>query len=79
MFGFQPRKAHSMFAFMLDPRYSGLGLVIDYVGKEWALQIAKKYDKVFFMFLVCAFKVLNLNDICEKTPSSFYILEFSNH
>jgi hypothetical protein len=69
MLGFQPRKANSMLALMLDPRYSGLGLVIDYVSKEWALQITKKYDKqVFFMLLVCAFKVLNLNDTCEKNP-----------
>jgi hypothetical protein len=69
-----------MLALMLDPRYSGLGFVIDYLGKECAIQIAKKYDKqVFFMLLVCAFKVLNLSDTCEKTPGSFYIPEFSNH
>jgi hypothetical protein len=34
MFGFQPHKAHSMLAFMLNPWYKGLGLVIDYIGKE---------------------------------------------
>jgi hypothetical protein len=40
MLGFQPHKVQSMLAFMLDPQYKGLRLVIDYVGKEWALGIA---------------------------------------
>jgi len=32
--GFQPRKTHNMLALMLNPRYKGLWLVIDYIGKE---------------------------------------------
>jgi hypothetical protein len=32
MFGFQPHKAHSMLAFMLNPQYKGL--VINYISKE---------------------------------------------
>jgi hypothetical protein len=72
MFGFQPRKAHNMLALMLDPRYKGLRLVINYIGKEWAFQIEGKYDKqVLFLLLVCAYKVLNPSDTCEKAPSSF--------
>jgi hypothetical protein len=34
MFGFQLHKAHNMLDFMLNPRYKGLGLVINYIGKE---------------------------------------------
>jgi hypothetical protein len=34
MFGFQPHKVHNMLAFMLNLWYKGLGLVIDYIGKE---------------------------------------------
>jgi hypothetical protein len=30
---------------MLDPQYKILGLVTNYVGKEQALRIARKYDK----------------------------------
>jgi hypothetical protein len=42
-----------MLAFMLDPRYKELRLVIDYVGKEWALRIVGEYDKqVLFPLLV---------------------------
>jgi hypothetical protein len=60
MLGFQPYKVHSMLAFMLDPRYKELGLVIDYFGKELALRIVGKYDReVLFSFLVCAYKVEN--------------------
>ncbi len=43
-------------------------MIIDYVGKEHALQIVGKYDKeVLFPLLVCAYKVLNPNDTCERT------------
>ncbi len=34
MLFFQPHEIHRMLAFMLDPRYKELRLVIDYVGKE---------------------------------------------
>ncbi len=39
MLCFHFHKAHNMLAMMLDPRYEGLGLVIQYVGKEKAFQI----------------------------------------
>jgi len=48
MFDFQPHEAHSMLAFMLDPEYNGLTLVIDYVGREWAFQIAKNMTNKYF-------------------------------
>lgn len=57
---------------MLDPRYKGLGLVIDYVGKEQALQTKGEYEKqVLFPLLVCAYMVLNPSDTCERTFGSF--------
>ncbi len=57
---------------MLDPWYKGLGLVINYVGKERTLWIARKYDRqVLFPLLVYAYKVLNPNDTCESAPNSF--------
>ncbi len=53
MLFFQPHEIHRMLAFMLDPRYKELRLVIDYVGKEWALRIVGEYDKqVLFPLLV---------------------------
>ncbi len=36
MVGFQACRAHNMLAMTLDPHYKGLGLVINYVGKERA-------------------------------------------
>jgi hypothetical protein len=55
MFGFPHYKAHIMLDMMLDPHYKGLGVVIQYVGKNKVLQIVGEYDKlVLFPFLVCA-------------------------
>jgi hypothetical protein len=36
IYGFFP-KAHKMLAMMLDPHYKGLGIIIQFVGKERAL------------------------------------------
>jgi len=44
LLSFQPCKIHNMLALMLDPQYKGLGLVIQYVGKEQAFQILGEYD-----------------------------------
>jgi hypothetical protein len=44
MASFQKAKAHNMLIMMLDPRFKGLGLVIQYVGKEKALHIVGEYD-----------------------------------
>jgi hypothetical protein len=70
MFGFQHYKAHIMLAMMLDPHYKGLGVVIQYVGKDIVLQIVGEYDKlVLFPFLVCAYKFFNLINASERVHS----------
>jgi len=67
MVGFQAYRAHNMLAMMLDLCYKGLGLVINYVGKERALGIAGEYDMmVLFSLLVSTYKVLNPNDAGDK-------------
>jgi len=67
MFCFRFCKAHNMLAMMLDPRCKGLGLVMQYVGKERAFQILGEYDRlILFMFLVCAYKFLNLTNVSER-------------
>jgi hypothetical protein len=45
MLSFQPNKAPNMLALMLHFQYKGLGLIIQYVGKQNALRIASEYDK----------------------------------
>jgi hypothetical protein len=69
-----------MLAMMLDLHYKGLGLVIQYVGKEKAFQIADEYGKlVFFPLLEYAYKVLNPIEINEKPPTSTsQMIEFTN-
>jgi hypothetical protein len=42
MFSFQPNKVHNMSVLMLDPQYKGMGMVLQYVGKQKALQIVSK-------------------------------------
>ncbi len=37
-------KTHNVLCMMLDPHYKDLGLVIQFVGKERALQIVNEYD-----------------------------------
>jgi hypothetical protein len=45
---------------MLDPCYKGLGLVIQYVGKNKTMQIVGEYDSyVLFPFLLHAYKNFN--------------------
>jgi len=52
-------------------------LVIWYVGKEKALQIASAYDRhVMFLLFICAFTILNLSDASEKALSNFVFLSF---
>ncbi len=49
-----------MLSMMLDPRFKGLRLVIQYVGKEKIILIASEYDMyVLFPLLVHAYKFLN--------------------
>jgi hypothetical protein len=59
-----------MFTMMLDPHYKGLGLVIQNVGKERALQIASEYDKaILFSLLFYAYKFLNPTNVSERVPN----------
>ncbi|KAJ7538060.1 hypothetical protein O6H91_11G033100 [Diphasiastrum complanatum] len=56
---FSARKAHNI-ALMLDPRFKGLSLVRDYVGRDAAIQIVGEYDvKVLIPLLVTCFNRLN--------------------
>jgi hypothetical protein len=53
-----------MLAMMLDPRYKGRGLVIQFVGKERALKIACEYDyQVLLSLFVYAYNFLNPSDV----------------
>jgi hypothetical protein len=52
---------------MLDPCFKGLGLIIQYVGKERTLQVVGDYNtQVLFPLLVCAYKVLYPTNASEK-------------
>jgi hypothetical protein len=58
-----------MLVMMLGPHYKGLGLglVIQYVGKERVLQILGEYDRaILFLLLVCAYKFLNPTNVTER-------------
>jgi hypothetical protein len=60
MVTFQEHKAHNILSMMLDPCYKGLGVVIQYVGKEKTMQILGECDRyVLFPFLVHAYKNFN--------------------
>ncbi len=57
---FQECKAHNMLSMMLNPHFKGLGLVIQYVGKEKVALIVGEYDRyVLFPLLVHVCKFLN--------------------
>ncbi len=72
MVGFQACRAYNMLAMTLHPCYKGLGLVINYVGKERVIGIAGKYDPmVLFSLLISTYKVLNLNDVGDKGHNTF--------
>jgi hypothetical protein len=48
---------------MLNPHYKGLGLIIQFVGKEGTSQIASEYDRqVSLPFLIFAYKFFNPSD-----------------
>jgi hypothetical protein len=42
MLSFQLNKVHNLLVLMLDPQYKGMGMVIQHVGKQKALQIVSK-------------------------------------
>ncbi len=63
----QTHKIHNMLVLMLDPHFEGLGLVIQYGGKERTFQVASDYDiQVLFPLLIYAYKVLNPTNASEK-------------
>ncbi len=52
-----------MLCMMLDPHYKGLGLVVQFVGKERTLQITSEYGcQVLFPLLIFAYNFLNPSD-----------------
>ena len=57
---FTREKAHNMLSLMLDPRYKGLQVIIDYVGREKAMHIVAEYDQLVLMpLLVKVSRLLN--------------------
>jgi hypothetical protein len=61
-----------MLTMMLNPccKGLGLGLVIQYVGKERAFQSPGEYDRaILFPLLVCAYKFLNPTNVSERIPN----------
>lgn len=70
MFSFQETKAHNMLCMMLNLSYKTLGLVIQFTGKERALQIVGEYDRqVLLPLLVSSYNFLNPSDLSAKAPS----------
>jgi hypothetical protein len=68
---FQECKSNNMLNMMLDPRFKGLRLVIQYVGKEKAILITNEYDKyVLFPLLVHAYRFLNMFTTSEIVVAS---------
>jgi len=53
MFSFQESKAHNMLCMMLNLCYKTLGFVIQFIGKEKALQIVSEYDRQVFTSTPC--------------------------
>lgn len=66
---YSAKHAHNMLALMLDPRYKGLSLVKDYVGRERALQVVSETDTNSLLpCLVTVFKQLNPSSV-ENAPA----------
>jgi hypothetical protein len=66
---YSSKHAHNMLALMLDPRYKGLSLVKDYVGRERALQVVAETDaNALLPCLVTVFKQLNPSSV-ENAPA----------
>jgi hypothetical protein len=49
---FQKVKTHNMLCMMLDACYKGLGLAIQFVGKERTWQIIGEYDRLVLLSLL---------------------------
>jgi hypothetical protein len=79
--GFFPKaKTHNMLCMMLDACNKGLGLAIQFVGKERAWQIIGEYDYlVLLSLLVFAYNFLNPSDVSVITLSSrSHIIEITS-
>ncbi len=65
---------------MLNPCYNGLGLVIQFVGKERTLQIASECDHQFLLpLLIYAYNFFNPSDTGFGASSfTSYSVEFTN-
>jgi hypothetical protein len=83
LLSFQECKAHNMLNMMLDPCFKGLGLVIQYVGKEKTTLIASEYDMyVLFPLLVHVYMFLNSSITSETivaSTSTNYEVNILNH
>ncbi len=61
-----------MLALMLDPQYEGLGMVIQYGGKQITFQITSAYDREYCShFSFVHTKILNSTNANENGPCSF--------
>jgi hypothetical protein len=59
-----------MLVMVLNCCYKGLGLVIQFVGKERPLQTTCEYDyQTLFPLLVVAYNFINPNDVGARVPS----------
>ena len=59
---FTCEKTHNMLLLMIDPRYKGLHVIIDYVGREKAMHIMAEYDQLVLVpLLVKVSQLLNLS------------------
>jgi hypothetical protein len=55
---------------MLNPHYKGLGLIIQFVGKERTLQIANEYDRqVLLPILIFEYNYFNPSDAGTRSFS----------
>ena len=61
---FTREKAHNMFLLMLDPRYKGLQVIINYVGRKIVMHIVAEYDQLVLVPLLV--KVSRLLNPCLK-------------
>lgn len=71
LFFFQTYKTHKYVGNDVRFHYKGLGLVIQYVGKDKTIQVVDEYDRqILVLLLVCAYNFLNSIQINEKALSS---------
>nr|XP_024359895.1 uncharacterized protein LOC112274515 isoform X1 [Physcomitrium patens] len=71
---YSAKHSHNMLALMLDPRYKGLSLLKDYVGRDMALAVVAEVDnRALLPCLVTVFKQLNpssVENVSALSPTS---------